>query len=53
MFLVQNDKLVDFDHVSLCYSLKLVKHKKLECISDILSNFQKPPPSLVSEIYPF
>ena len=36
----QNDKLVDFDHFPLCYSLKLVEHKKLEDISDILTNFQ-------------
>ena len=40
MISVQNDKLVDFDHVLLCYSLKLVEHKKLEYISDILTNFQ-------------
>ena len=40
MFSVQNDKFVDFDHVSLCYSIKLVEPKKLECISDILTNFQ-------------
>ena len=40
MFSVQNDKLVDFDHVPLCYSLKLVEPKKLEYISDILTNFQ-------------
>ena len=40
MISVQNDKLVDFDHVPLCYSLKLVKPKKLEYISDILTNFQ-------------
>ena len=52
MFSVQNDKLVDFDHVSLCYSLKLVEPKKLEYISDILTNF-KPPLGLVSEIHPF
>ena len=47
MFSVQNDKFVDFDHVSLCYSIKLV----LECISEL--PIYKPPPSLVSEIYPF
>ena len=52
MFSVQNDKFIDFNHVSLCYSLKLVEHKKLEYISDILTHFQ-PPPSLVSEIYAF
>ena len=40
MISVQNDKLVDFDHVPLCYSLKLVKPKILEYISDILTNFQ-------------
>ena len=40
MFSVQNDKFVDFDHVSLCYSIKLVEPKKLECISDILTNLQ-------------
>ena len=43
MISVQNDKLVDFDNVLLCYSLKLVKHKKLEYISDILTNFQTSP----------
>ena len=37
---MQNDKLVDFDHVLLSLSLKLVEHKKLEDISDILTNFQ-------------
>ena len=31
--------LVDFDHVPLCHSLKSVEHKKLEYISDILTNF--------------
>ena len=40
MFSVQNDKLVDFDHVLLSLSLKLIEHKKLEDISDILTNFQ-------------
>ena len=40
MISVQNDKLVDFDHLPLCYSLKLVKPKKLKYISDILTNFQ-------------
>ena len=40
MFSVQNDKLVDFDHVLLSLSLKLVEHKKLEDISDILTYFQ-------------
>ena len=40
MFSVQNDKFVDFNHVSLCYSIKLVEPKKLECISDILTNLQ-------------
>ena len=40
MISVQNDKLVDFDHVPLCYSLNLLEHKKLEYISDILTNFQ-------------
>ena len=40
MFSVQNDKLVDFDHVLLSLSLKLVEHKKLVDISDIQTNFQ-------------
>ena len=40
MFSVQNDKFVDFDYVSLCYSIKLVEPKNLQCISDILTNFQ-------------
>ena len=40
IFWVQNDKLVDFDHVLFSLSLKLVEHKKLEYISDILNNFQ-------------
>ena len=35
MISVQNDKLVDFDHLPLCYSLKLVEHNKLEYISEI------------------
>ena len=52
MISVQNDKLVDFDHVPLYYSLKLVEPKKLEYISDILTKFQTSP-SLVSEIYAF
>ena len=39
MISVQNDKLVDFDHVPQCYSLKFVEHKKLEYISDILIKF--------------
>ena len=52
MISVQNDKLVDFDHLPLCYSLKLVEYNKLEYISDILTYF-KPPPCLVSEIYAF
>ena len=39
MISVQNDKLVDFSHVPLYYSLKLVEPKKLEYISDILTNF--------------
>ena len=37
---LQNDQLVDIEHVPLCYSLKLVEHKKLEYISDILTDFQ-------------
>ena len=49
MISVQNDKLVDFDHLPLYYSLKLVEHNKLEYI---LTYF-KPPPCLVSEIYAF
>ena len=49
---MQNEQLVDIEHVPLCYSLKLVEHKKLEYISDILL-ILKPPPSLVAEIYPF
>ena len=40
MISVQNDKLVDFDHLPPCYSLKLVEHNKLEYISDILTIFQ-------------
>ena len=52
MISVQNDKLVDFDHVPLCYSLKLVESMKLEYIFDILTKFQTSP-SLVSEIYAF
>ena len=40
MISVQNDKLVDFDHVPLYYSIKLVKANNLEYISDILTNFQ-------------
>ena len=51
MISVQNDKLVDFDHVPL-YEYKLVKSNNLEYISDILINFQTSP-SLVSEIYAF
>ena len=43
MISVQNDKLVDIDNVLLCYSVKLVKPKKLEYISDILTNFQTSP----------
>ena len=43
MISVQNDKLVDIDNVLLCYSIKLVKPKKLEYISDILTNFQTSP----------
>ena len=43
MISVQNDKLVDFDHLPLYYSLKLVEHNKLEYISDIMTNFQTSP----------
>ena len=40
MISVQNEKLVDFDHVSQYWSLKLVKPNILEYISDILTNFK-------------
>ena len=43
MISVQNDKLVDFDHLPICYSLKSVDPNNLEYISDILINFQTSP----------